>query len=456
MDSKEERVHHLEVDLDEDDGEYLSRCQVDTPPKIVDLTWRLVNDRRPDVDSVVDFGCGDARFASAGKWGSYVGYEIDPKRAPKSRLPCGASFQVADAFGVSSLAGCFSACVGNPPYVRHHDLGGAWLAKTESRLSQIDGYVSDGRSNAYVYFMWLALDCVAANGLVAMVVPYEWSSRPASAALRKFISDKRWGVDIYHLHEAGFERVLTTACIAIIDKASKTGRWKFHDVAPDLSTRPLRSVTRSSERRLDYEEAATGTRAHRGLSPGGQEAFVLTEEKRIHFRLERGRDVVPAVTSFRHLESKQATLSESLFRENYINAGKPCWLLNTAADPSAALGVYLATIGESIRANYTCSARREWWRFPMPRPPHILYASGFKSTVAPKMFRNDIGAIHVGGIHGIYCERAGMVKSVFDRLSEMDLSSRVVPLSNGFLKLEVHQMNSILNALVHELQGNSQ
>lgn len=456
MDSKEERIHQSAVDLHEGDGEYLSRCQVDTPSKIVELTWRLVNDRRPDVGSVVDFGCGDARFASVGEWGSYVGYEIDPKRAPHLQLPSGASVQVADAFSVDGLAGCFSVCVGNPPYVRHHDLGAVWLEKTESRLSQIANYVSDGRSNAYIYFMWLALDSVAADGLIAMVVPYEWSSRPASAALRKFISDKRWGVDIYHLHEAGFERVLTTACIAIVDKSSKTGRWKFHDVAPDLSTRPLRSVTRSSERRLDYEVAASATRARRGLSPGGQEAFVLTEEKRIHFRLERGKDVVPAVTTFRHLVSEQATLSESLFRTNYINVGKPCWLLNTVAKPSAALSAYLTTIDESIRANYTCSVRREWWKFPMPRPPHILYASGFKSTVAPKMFRNEIGAIHVGGIHGIYCERAGMVKSIFDRLCEMDLSSRVVPLSNGFLKLEVNQMNSILNAMVLELSGNTQ
>ncbi len=454
MDAREERPVQPYVDVHEDDAEYLSRCQVDTPSKIVELTWRLVNERRPNAGSVVDFGCGDARFSGSGQWDSYLGYEVDPSRAPTGRLPEAVRVEVSDAFAAAGLTGKFSACIGNPPYVRHHDLSPTWLRKTEARLEEIDGYVSDGRSNAYVYFMWLALDCVADDGLVALVVPYEWCSRPASAALRKFISDHRWGVDIYHLHDAGFERVLTTACIAIIDKAAKSPRWKYHDVDPGLASKPLRNVTRSSERRLDYEEAETQTRAIRGLSPGGQDAFVLTEELRIKYRLEKHVDVVPAVTTFRHLVAEQSTLSEALFRTEYVNAGRPCWLINTVGAPSAALTAYLATIDKAVRTNYTCRSRKEWWRFPMPRAPHILYASGFKSTVAPKMFRNDIGAIHVGGIHGIYCERAGMAKAIFDKVSVMDLSSRVVPLSTGFLKIEVHQMNAILNSLVSELSGN--
>ena len=54
---------------------YLSRCQVDTPAPIVRLVWDLVNRARPDAGAVVDFGCGDARFATGGLYASYTGFD---------------------------------------------------------------------------------------------------------------------------------------------------------------------------------------------------------------------------------------------------------------------------------------------------------------------------------------------------------------------------------------------
>lgn len=82
----------------------------------------------------------------------------------------------------------------------------------------------------------------------------------------------------------------------------------------------------------------------------------------------------------------------------------------------------------------------------MPEVPDILYASGFKSK-APKMFRNEIGAVHVGAIHGIYCKPKSQTSTLLARLQDFDFASKVVPLSNGFLKIEVNQMNAVLNQL---------
>ncbi|MDE2382848.1 MAG: Eco57I restriction-modification methylase domain-containing protein, partial [Xanthomonadaceae bacterium] len=328
---------------DVDPVNYLSRCQVDTPPALVLQVWRLVNERRPSAGHVVDFGCGDARFARAGCFERYTGFEVDPKRLPE-QTPPRASVKLQSAFAASTARGTYDACIGNPPYVRHHDLSNSWLEAAEKRLSAIDGYRADGRSNAYIYFTWLALDAVKDDGLVALVIPYEWISRPASSSLRRYMASKGWRVDVYHLEDAKFKRVLTTACITIIDKATpaKEAGLHLHEIGHELdSPRRRAQVTGTDETRLSYERAATSTRALRGLSPGGQDFFVLTEELRMRYRLKPGQAVVPAITSFRHLKTEQRSLTERLFRDEYVNAGRKCWLINPLAKTDAALESYL-------------------------------------------------------------------------------------------------------------------
>ena len=426
---------------------YLSRCQVDTPERIVRFIWQRVNARRPSAGSVVDFGCGDARFCGIGQFESYHGLEIDPDRGPTRALGPSCSVTFGCAFEQGNPIG-YSTCIGNPPYVRHHDLERAWLKRAEARLSSLGDYKADGRGNAYVYFLWLGLASVADDGLVALVIPYEWVSRPASSKVREFIKRSGWDVDVFHIENAAFERVLTTACVAVIDKrAPRGGTWQLFNVSGDEVVTAMKQATGSSYKQLAYEKASKEARAIRGLSPGGKDTFVLTEGERIHFQLKRGRDVVPAVTSFRHLEQSQSSLTETLFRNRFVNTGHRCWLLNVADEPSPQLTAYLAQVPKEVRSNYTCDARPVWWQFPMPKVANILYASGFKSS-GPKIFRNMVGAVHVGGIHGIHCETAAIEGHVFEGLQSLDFSKKVIALSNGFLKVEVKQMNTVLNSIL--------
>ena len=431
---------------------YLARCQVDTPERLVRFVWEHVNARRPNAGAVVDFGCGDARFSRFGVFDSYAGFEIDPSRGPSAPLTSPRTVNIGCAFESDNPTG-YSVCVGNPPYVRHHDLDSAWLKRVETRLSSLVDYRGDGRSNAYIYFLWLALASVAEDGLVALIIPYEWVSRPASAKVRRFIKQRGWDVDVYHIENAAFERVLTTACLVVVDKrASRGGAWRLFNVTADDTISPMRQATGSAQRQLAYEDASEDARAIRGLSPGGKDVFVLTEGERIHFQLKPTRDVVPAVTSFRHLEQTQLTLTETLFRTHFVHTGHRCWLINAGAAPSPELQAYLDQIPAKCRTNYTCTQRKVWWQFSMPEVADVLYASGFKGA-RPKMFRNIVGAVHVGGIHGIHFKRASMVPEVLDALLKLDFSKKVVALSKGFLKVEVRQMNTVLNAVLKRVRA---
>jgi len=431
-----------------DHGRFLARCQVDTPPEVVALAWRVAHLYQERFGVVGDLGCGDGRFAQSGTFDRYLGFEIDASRAPAQarRSRASVAIELGCAFE-KATSHRFNLCIGNPPYVRHHDIAAAWRTRAERVLTRLaPSYVGDGRGNAYVYFIWLALRLTVENGLVVLLLPHDWMTRPASRNLRAYIASQGWTVDIYLLRDATFGRVLTTSSICVINKAETTGRWRYFEIGPGLPARPVKQPTRSRWRVLAYERAISGARAQRGLSPGTQKVLLLTEGQRVRYGLEPGRDVVAAVSSFRHLSSSQLTLSGRLFREQFVNRGRRCWLIGQPDQPSSALSSYLAQVPATHRSSATCRSRDVWWRFQMPKIPEVLYASGFV-TEGPKVFLNKVGAVHVGGIHGIFCRSSARAKAIAAALRKSRFAPRVVALSKGFRKVEVHQMNSFLNEL---------
>jgi hypothetical protein len=432
--------HHAE-----EDRRFLGRCQIDTPSEVVALAWQIAHRHRARFGLVGDFGCGDGRFARLGSFDRYIGFEVDTSRTaatvgwPRTSIELGCAFEKATGYR-------FDLCIGNPPYVRHHDVDLQWRRKIERVLAGLLPYAGDGRANAYVYFIWLALALTANDGLVVLVLPHDWVCRPASSRLREYIRRERWAVDVYLLRDVTFGRVLTTSSLCVIDKAQPTAAWRYFDLAPGADPKAIRQPTRSSRPALPYERAAKYARAQRGLSPGNQHALLLNEGERIRFGLEPGRDVVPAVSSFRHLEAHQSTLSTRLFRDQFVNRGRRCWLISQPATPSPALAGFLERVPAKLRSTETCRGRDVWWRFRMPEIPQLLYASGFV-TERPKAYLNDVGAIHVGGVHGIFCASAARARAILAALRTRKFAPRVVALSKGFMKVEVHQMNAFLNEL---------
>src|SRR5438093_743317 len=82
-------------------------------------------------------------------------------------------------------------------------------------------------------FLWLGFMKTSGQGMIALVIPYEWVSRPSAEPIRSFIQGKRWDVDVYRLHEPVFDGVLTTASITIIDKRGNSSAWSYYDISRD-------------------------------------------------------------------------------------------------------------------------------------------------------------------------------------------------------------------------------
>lgn len=429
----------------------LKRCQVETPPDVVRLVWSLVAKFRPNhtFGSVLDLGAGDGRFSHACEmYKKYTGIEYDAKKVAAVKLPAGAKLIVADALKWQESE--YDLCIGNPPYIRHHGLDAEWKNTALKSIYVAGGPALKKTANAFIIFLTQALMRTKVDGIIAQVVPYEWVSRPSARELRDYIESQGWNVHVYRFDSNIFPSVLTTASISIIDKNSSSGEWKFGSISRSGEIKLSNNASGTSSKVISYANGLKACKAIRGLSPGGQKIFVLTEEERLFHSLKRNSDVRPCVTSLRSVDSDVEILDKRSFEELFVQRGARCWLVRSDREKlSPELTRYLDEIDSSIWKKYsTCTARSVWWKYKAHPAPALLLASGFTKK-RPKILINEVEAIAAGSVYGVLIENdLASATAVFQKLLTYDFQRRLVHHSNGLKKIEVRQLNSVLADLL--------
>ena len=423
----------------------LPRSLVDTPVDIVSVFWKIVQRYRQQIPNVLDLGAGDGRFAvGGGQYDEYVGVEIDTDRKPATGLPISAKISYECVFQHEKEG--YAACVGNPPYARHHDIEPGWRDEIAKRISELTGYDVNQTCNLYVYFLFLALLKSCTDGLVAMIVPYEWVARPAALPLRNYINKHGWQVDTYRFSEPIFRSVETTASISIIDKKNPSGLWNFSSIDRGGDVTALPGITGSKDPLLDYS-ARGKIWSMRGMSPGTQTVFTLTESQRINAGLSTD-DVYRCVTSLRDVPNDFSNLTQEVFKYQFVDKDLKCWLVRSDEKHlSDQLQVYLDGIPQELRSTSTCLNRTPWYRYRLFDPPDLFVSSGFVGS-RPKSLVNSVGAYAVGAVHGVYNVPLEIRESLQDFLSSSELSTRVVAHSGRLRKLEIRQLNTVLNEFI--------
>jgi hypothetical protein len=299
-------------------------------------------------------------------------------------------------------------------------------------------------ANLYLYFLVFAVEKTKDDGLAVLVVPADWTARPSGVEVMNWLRRLGCKIDIYRIKDTNrfFSDVLTTETILVIDKTAGTFSVNWWSLDADLKAR--RSTGRSLDKLLP-SEARGASYAFRGLSPGGQDVFVLTEGERLAKGIPR-KAVVPAITSLRQLPQQGVQLTDASFTKNYVRAGRRCWLLNTAGVVDPAVLQHLSKAPKAVRQNYTCSVRKPWYKYGMPRAPDIVYASGFNGE-EPKFFLNSAGVRVVGGVHGIVLAPGSIGRQVVSKLRSTRFRGKVVVHAKGLEKIEVRQMNAVLRAI---------
>ena len=111
------------------------------------------------------------------------------------------------------------------------------------------------------------------------------------------------------------------------------------------------------------------------------------------------------------------------------------------------------SVPEEDRQTYTCKNQTPWFNF-VPHPaPQLLVSSGF-TKYGPKVLVNSMRAYAVGSVVGIHAKRTLPRRRLQDHLLGINFEKRVVAHAKTLKKLEVKQLNTVLNTFAGQEKPN--
>lgn len=169
------------------------------------------------------------------------GIEIDPDECAKCRArldSVAASFGItgvswdvrcADALTVSQYDGKMDFVLGNPPYIRVHNLGTSFDSVKSFKFAQ------EGMTDLYLVFYEIGLNMLKDHGILGYITPSSFFNSLAGNVFRRHIVDRNLLVKIADLgHYQVFEATTYTA-IVILEKSRTEKGVKVYNYGGELN-----------------------------------------------------------------------------------------------------------------------------------------------------------------------------------------------------------------------------
>ena len=410
-----------------------------TPTPIVRsmITWAATEG---NPSRVVDPGAGSGRFLfAAGRVfpdAELFAVESDPLAALLLRANA-AALGMADrltlfvddyrTIDLPPVAGR-TLFVGNPPYVRHHDIppsGKDWLATTAAAL----GLKASRLAGLHIHFL-LKTCCLARPGdYGAFITSAEWLDVNYGDVVRKAFVDLLGGVALHVMAPtaAPFPGSDVTGAISCFRVGDRTNHVRLRSVETPTALgtleggRPVPRPQLDAARRWSpllrpVKQAPRGhielgelCRVHRGQVTGCNAVWIaggypgdLPESV-----------LVPSITKARELFDAAPTLSSTHALRRVVDL--PVDLSDLDNEARIQVRRFLRW-AKSMRAHesYIASTRRAWWAVELRHPAPLLCT--YMARRPPTFVRNSCGARHLNIAHGIY-PREPMTEDTLDALS---------------------------------------
>ena len=288
-----------------------------TPAEIVSAMVGWAAGRVPD--RVVDPGTGSARFLTAAgralPEASLVGVEIDPLAALLARANLTAAgfddrsrvvvhdYRTAD-LGEGTGA---TAYLGNPPYVRHHQIAPsdkAWLARRAADL----GLKASGLAGLHVHFLLATAMHARPGDVGAFVTSAEWLEVNYGRLPRELVAGELGGVSIHVIDPEAvpFDGTATTAAVTCFEVGTVTPAIRIKRVKTPSGLGALEGGQRFSRERLriaprwssllngapkppeDWVELGELCRVHRGAVTGANSTWITDANDLERARIAQG------------------------------------------------------------------------------------------------------------------------------------------------------------------------
>jgi hypothetical protein len=445
-----------------------------TPPALVSAMTVWAAKRSPV--RVVDPGSGSGRFiVAAGRAmpdAELIAVETDPLAA----LLCRAHLAVAGFadrarviesdyrhLKLSEVQGRTvlgrTVFLGNPPYVRHHNLDAAsklWLADQAKTF----GLRASRLAGLHVHF-FLATALLARPGdLGVFVTSSEWLDVNYGDLVRKLLLGRLGGESLHIVDPKAlpFEDAATTAVVSCFMAGAQPPTLRLRRVESLDDLAPLEGGRVVSRERLTaaprwspltrpgrkvpegYVELGELCRVHRGQVTGLNKLWI----EGAHSKGLPETVLFPSVTKAKDLFAAGNVLADPKQLRRVIDL--PVDLHQLSANDQKAVQRFLRH-ARAVGANegFIASHRKAWWSVGLRSPAPIL--ATYMARRPPAFVRNLANARHINVAHGLY-PREPMSDSMLDKLALFLNGSTLLQdgrtYAGGLTKFEPKEMERLM------------
>jgi adenine-specific DNA-methyltransferase len=451
-----------------------------TPTPIVDAMVEWAHAEISTPARVVDPGAGSGRFliAAAHKFpnAELIAVDVDPLATLMLRANA-AVHGFADRLAVHvtdyrslALPAITRATlfIGNPPYVRHHDIDAqwkTWFAATANRF----GFAASKLAGLHIHFFFKTRELVQPGDYGAFITAAEWLDVNYGSALRHMLADGLGGTAVHIIDPKAqpFADALTTGAITCFRVGSRPTEitmrsvGSLNDLAPLGSGRAVAWHEIASARKWSvfvreqkqppagFIELGELFRVHRGQVTGGNDVWIDSEAAR-----DLPKRCKPfTVTSARELFAAGAELGSTNGLHRVIDL--PAELDTLDADERKVVQRFLSWARRhGAHESYIAMHRRAWWSVGLRAPAPILCT--YMARRAPAFVRNLVKARHINIAHGLYPREPpndAALTAILAYLRRHMTTTGGRTYAGGLVKFEPKELERILLPRTEDIHG---
>jgi hypothetical protein len=451
-----------------------------TPSNIVNAMVRWAEDETASPARVVDPGVGSGRFLIAAAEtfpaAQLIGVDVDPMatlmlRANAAVRGFSARLQVRlldyRSLDLPAIDGP-TLFIGNPPYVRHHDIGEkwkTWFAATAHRY----GFKASKLAGLHIHFFLKTRQLAQPGDFGTFITAAEWLDVNYGSVLRNMLADGLGGAALHIIDPKAqpFADALTTGAITCFRVGNRPPTLTIRtvesldDLAPLDAGRAVAwpEIARSNKWSLlvreqppvpaGFIELGELFRVHRGQVTGNNAVWIDNEAScDIPRRFKRA-----TVTGARELLKAGAELATAAGLRRVIDLPVDLSGLDTAE--RKAIDRFLAWARRlGAHESYTARYRRAWWSVGLREPAPVLCT--YMARRPPAFVLNTAKARHINIAHGLYPVEPLDDRTLNDILAYLRLNigtdgGRVY--AGGLVKFEPKELERTPIPRVEELHG---
>lgn len=397
-----------------------------TPTDIVDAMVAWAADEHTAPVRIVDPGAGSGRFLAAAAerfpLARLVAVETDPVAALMIRAKAETrgfvdrlNLKLTDyrRIRLPRIDGA-TLFIGNPPYVRHHEIESRWKDWYALQAARY-GIKASKLAGLHVHFFFKTMALAREGDYGAFITAAEWMDVNYGRALRRLLADGLGGEALHVLDAdiAAFPDAATTAVItcfrigrraeklrvrAVKSRATLNSLTKGREVPwEDVEKAPRWSIiVRPAEKPpADHIQLGELFRVHRGQVTGANSVWIAGN----HASGLPAKYLLPTVTRARELLAADGILSDVRGLRRVIDLPADLDELPRNARPAVDRFLSWAKT-QHADSGYIARHRRSWWAVGLREPAPIVCT--YMARRPPAFVRNTCGARLLNIAHGLY------------------------------------------------------